>query len=264
MSNQTEKVMPTIQDLVNHMKKHKDAVIIVGDKIEQQIGKVMEPVIEGEESEQEKVFTRKALVKDTDKFWSYYFENIYYNDDTAPQVYEIIKSLKDDELAKTIISTDMRHQSMVASDMNLRGISTVISCSKCKHELESNEVESVKENKDSKCPKCKGKIRPNCLLYGENYHPDKIKGLTSAIFNEEEGKQVIPNTHTLMLIGVDMQEDLISEMYDNYLLVRERIEEPCYIVMITDREDDVRLFTPEFATTTDISGATERFAKLFK
>ena len=31
MSNQTEKVMPTIQDLVNHMKKHKD----VSEKLNQ-------------------------------------------------------------------------------------------------------------------------------------------------------------------------------------------------------------------------------------
>ena len=97
----------------------------------------------------------------------------------------------------------------------------------------------------------------------KNYHPANMKEFVHAIFKEEEGKETLPNTHTLILIGVDMQEDLIAEMYDNYLLVRDRIEEPCYIVMITDNEQEVTLFTPEFATVTDIDNAAKRFVDLF-
>jgi DNA-directed RNA polymerase subunit RPC12/RpoP len=262
MSNQVENKIPTINDLLTHMIKHKDAVVIIGDKIESQIGKVMEPVIEGEESEQEKVFNRKALVKDTKNFWEYYFNNIYYKDDTVPSVYKDIYSLKEKNIFKTIISTDMRHQSLIA-DFNLRGISTIIRCSKCDTKLSKEQIEKLKESNNYKCEKCNSRVRPDCLLYGENYHPKKIKDFTNAIFLEEEGKQVIPNTHTLVLIGVDMQEDLIAEMYDNYLLVKERIEEPCYIVMITDKEEDVRLFTPNFATTAEITNATKRLVELF-
>ena len=263
MSNQTEQKIPTINDLIAHMKKHEDAVIIIGDKIESHIGKTMEVVIEGEESEQEKVFTRKALVKDSENFWRYYFDNIHYKDDTKPSVYKDIYALKEKGLAKTIISTDMRHQSSIA-DLNLRGISTIIKCSKCENKLTDEQVENIKNTKDYKCPSCSSRIRPDCLLYGENYNAKKIKDFTDSIFFEEKGSHAIPNTHTLMLIGVDMQEDLISEMYDNYLLVKERIEDPCYIVMITDTVEDVKLFTPNFATTANITDATKRFINLFE
>lgn len=255
---------PTIKDLVNHMRKHKDAVIIIGDKIAPEIGKTMEPVIDGEESEQEKVFTRKALVKETNKFWDYYFRDIYYTDHNVPEVYKTINKFKQLNLAKFIISTDIRHQPIGTSDLDLRGISTVIRCNRCDSVMaESFIEEEMIENNNYKCPVCDNRLRPDCLLYGENYHPNKIKEMTRAIFKEEEGKEVIPNTHTLILIGVDMQEDLIAEMYDNYLLVRERIEEPCYIVMITDKEEEVRLFTPEFATAVDIEAATTRLIGYF-
>lgn len=260
---------PTIEDLVTHMKKHKDAVIIIGDKIAPEIGKTMAPVIDGEESEQEKVFTRKALVKETNKFWDYYFRDIYYTDHSVPDVYNTIYKFKQLELAKFIISTDIRHQPTGISDLDLRGVSTIIKCNRCDSAMEASymeesfiEEEMIGKN-NYKCPTCNNRLRPDCLLYGENYYPNKIKEMTRAIFKEEEGKEVTPNTHTLILIGVDMQEDLIAEMYDNYLLVRERIEEPCYIVMITDKEEEVRLFTPEFATAVDIEAATTRLIGYF-
>lgn len=262
MSNTIRKT-PSIEELITHMNKHKDAVIIIGDRISPEIGKTMLPVIEGEETEQEKIFTRKALVKESNKFWDYYFENIYYTDETVPEIYKNIAKLKKDGLAKNIISTDMRHQPINVSDLDLRGISTIIKCNKCDAVATESKIEDMKSERDYKCSACGNRLRPDCLLYGENYHPNKIKEFTKSIFKEEEDSKAIPNTHTLILIGVDMQEDLISEMYDNYLLVRERIEEPCYIVMITDKEEEVRLFTPEFATTTDINGAVERFVRLF-
>lgn len=255
---------PTIQDLIAHLKNYKDAVVIIGDKIHPEIGKRMEVVKEDEESEQEKLFTRKSMVKNPNSFWEYYFNNMYYDNDEFPDIYDEIKSIKDKhEIAKLIISTDIRHQAMRASDMDLRGTSTIIECSKCGAILTDKGILEMKDSKNYKCPQCKGRLRPNCLLYGENYSPIKVGMLTDAIFKSEEGKEVVPNTHTLILIGVDMQEDLISEMYDNYLLVRERTQEPCYIVMVTDNEADVKLFTPEFATTMDIEGATERLVNLF-
>ena len=254
---------PSIEELITHMNKHKDAVIVIGDRISPEIGKTMLPVIEGEETEQEKIFTRKALIKESNKFWDYYFENIYYTDETVPQVYSNINKLKKIGLAKNIISTDMRHQPANISDLELRGISTVITCNKCEAVATESKIEDMKLERDYKCPACGNRLRPDCLLYGENYHPNKIKLFTQSIFKQEDGEQATPNTHTLILIGVDMQEDLISEMYDNYLLVRERIEEPCYIVMITDNEQEVALFTQEFATVTDIDNAVKRFVDLF-
>lgn len=250
--------IPTIQELVEHIKLHKDAVVIIGEKVAPELGVNLVSDEDGE-----RIFNKKAMVKQPDEFWQFYFDNIKQKENTflaTPVVYTAVKDLKNKQLVSKVIATNTH--GMPICDINLKGTSNKIICNKCGNSISNITLEELKDNK-YKC-ECGNRLRPECLLYGENYHPANMRSFVSAIFNEEEGKETLPNTHTIILIGVDMAEDLISEMYDNYLLVRERTKDNCYLVMITDKEEDIRLFTPEFATSVDIDGATKRLVDLFK
>lgn len=260
------KILPTIEELVAHMKQHKDAVIIIGDKIASDYGKKFNSEISenpNEETEEEKILNRKNMVKNPSEFWSYYFDNIYYDERTMPGVYEDIYSLDHKGLVKTIISTDIRHAAATVADINLRGVSTIITCSKCGHALCKEEITNVKNSKEYKCPECGGRLKPECLLYKEKYYQKDTDAIKEALFNDENPKLVLPNTHTLILLGIDTQEDYLLELYESFLAVRNNTEEQVFVVMATDKEEDVLLFTPEFATMEDIDGSISRLAGLF-
>lgn len=255
--NNEKKIMPTIEDLVEHMQKYKDAVIIIGDKVanELNLGTVKDIADER--------FTRKAWTKDKYNFWKYYYENIYKDltDVELPQVYKNLHKINNKGLISSIIATNMH--GLYEGAINLKGISHKLKCSRCGKDMNNKTKEDLMANERAKnsCDECLGRVRPACLLYEENYHPANIKAVTEAIFKNEEQK---PNTHTLILVGVDMEEDLLAEIYDNYLLVRENTQDKCYIVMMSDNQAEIGMFTPEFATSSDIEGAFERFVNLFE
>lgn len=255
--------LPTIQDLIAHMKEYKDAVIIIGDKIAPEAGKKFSSIVSyDEETEEEKILNRKVMAKEPQKFWDYYFENIYYEDKSIPDVYKDIYKIDEKDLVKKIISTDIRHYASTISDINLRGISTLIICSKCGHMLNKEEIDSMKESKEYKCPECGGRIKPQCLLYKENYYKKDTDAIKEAIFDETDPKLVLPNTHTLILFGVDIQEDYLLELYESFLAVKNNTEDTIYTVMVTDNSAEISLFKPEFSTTEDIDASISRLVNL--
>ena len=152
---------PTIEELVQHMKKYKDAVVIIGEKVAPELGVNLVSDEDGE-----KTFNRKVMVKEPERFWDFYFENIQKNHNNfldTPVVYKAAIDFKNKELASKIIATNTH--GMPVCDINLKGVSNKVICNKCNEVLTTQALESLEENK-YKCH-CGGRIRPECLLYGE-------------------------------------------------------------------------------------------------
>ena len=161
-------------------------------------------------------FNRKNMVKDPQTFWSYYTENLMklysYNDITT----ETVESLLDLQLHKQVIDTniiDILNHTPVISPA---GKNRRLECVKCGKAYDAEKMYHQLKFQDTtlKCS-CGGNIKPTVLCFGEKYPLNVYNSVKDAIFVEENGK-VSLNTHTLIFIGVDFSDSLMSEIIDSY------------------------------------------------
>ena len=117
------------------------------------------------------------------------------------------------------------------------------------------------QEKVLKC-ECGGNIKPTVLYHGEKYSAPLYEKVKNAIFIEENGKPQL-NTHTLIFIGVDFTDSLVSELIDSYDALKDAQH---YTVIITDKlnRDDLIYYNPEFGVADDIDAALLRLMDLIK
>jgi hypothetical protein len=249
----------TPQDLVNHLNKYKDAVIIIGDAVVKDLN-----LFKVDETTKD-VYNRKTMVKEPDKFWKYYKENIFKGR---------LENTKEQDAINNLLVTDIANKVIVLSQegyfedlampydvISLKGNQRFTTCVKCN----SIQCLSHKFEPETKCKCCGGRIKPTVLMYGEDYGHAEYTAAKNAVFNEtEEGTKL--NTHTLIFIGVDFEEDIMHEFIENFDVIKKKYpEEPHYSVIIADNDTvSIGLYEPEFATDGDIAGSVERLITLIK
>ena len=244
-----------IKVLLNHLKQYKDAVVILGPDI------ANENVAVNEDSKDK--FNRKTMVRDPQKFWSYYAENLMkifsYNDITTSTV----EALLDLKLHSTVIDTNiievMNHTHVISP----AGKNNTLKCVKCGKSYNAENMYAQLKYQDTtlKCS-CGGNIKPTVLCMGEKYPLNVYNEVKDAIFTEENGK-VSLNTHTLIFIGVDFTDSLISEIIDSFDALKDANH---YTVVIADKDhrEDVIYYNPEFGVCDDIQQGVSRLIDLLK
>jgi len=242
-----------LEVLLSHLKEYKDAVIILGPDI----AKVNVEVTEDSKDS----FNRKTMVRDPQKFWSYYAENLMklysYNDITT----ETVEALLDLKLHSAVIDTNiidvLTHTNAIAP----AGKNRKLECVKCGKAYNAEEMYHQLKFQDStlKC-ECGGNIKPTVLCFGERYPMNIYNKVKDAIFTEENGK-VSLNTHTLIFIGVDFSDSLIQEVIDSFDALKDNNH---YSVIIADKEhrEDVIYYNPEFGACDDIGQGVSRLIEL--
>jgi hypothetical protein len=245
-----------LEVLLNHLKEYKDAVIILGPDIANQN-------ISVEEESSKESFNRKTMVRDPKSFWSYYVENLMklysYNDITT----ETVEALLDLKLHKQVIDTNIIDVLTHTPVISPAGKNRRLECVKCHKAYNAEEMYHQLKFQDTtlKCS-CGGNIKPTVLCFGEKYPLNVYNSVKEAIFLEENGK-VSLNTHTLIFIGVDFSDSLISEIIDSYDALKDNNH---YTVIITDKlnRDDLIYYNPEFGVADDLDLATNRLINLLK
>lgn len=243
-----------LEVLLNHLKEHKDAVIILGPDIANQN-------ISVEEESSKECFNRKAMVRDPKSFWSYYVENLMklysYNDITT----ETVEALLDLKLHKQVIDTNIIDILTHTPVISPAGKNRRLECVKCHKAYNAEEMYHQLKFQDTtlKCS-CGGNIKPTVLCFGEKYPLNVYNSVKEAIFLEENGK-VSLNTHTLIFIGVDFSDSLISEIIDSYDALKDANH---YTVVIADKDhrEDVVYYNPEFGVCDDIQQGVSRLIDL--
>jgi hypothetical protein len=242
-----------LEALLKHLKTYKDAVIILGPDIpNQDIGVT-------EESKDD--FNRKTMVRDPQKFWSYYVENLmklYSHQDITT---ETVESLLDLNLHSTVIDTNIIDVLTHTSVISPAGKNNRLECVKCHKAYNAEEMYHQLKFQDTtlKCS-CGGNIKPTVLCFGEKYPINIYNQVKNAIFTEEKGK-VSLNTHTLIFIGVDFSDSLISEIIDSFDALKDMNH---YTVVIADKDhrEDVIYYNPEFGVCDDIGQGVSRLIDL--
>jgi NAD-dependent SIR2 family protein deacetylase len=237
--------MNTLNELINHLKKHKDAIIIVGSAINS-----YDKNYTSEEFNYN--YNRKNLKRNPEKLWSFYYNNILtdidYND-----IYDMINKIDYDLLVNQNINGPINNKAL-----NIHGHINKYICPKCKTIYSSNSFED--NTTIPTCEICGKALKPSVLLTGERYDQTEFDNL----------KQKIINTHSLILIGMDYTEQPLLDLIADYGDIKSQInangnsEEERVLVAIQNEEEE---FDPnqitfcEFLVKDNIEDALTRLLK---
>lgn len=199
----------TLQDLVLHMVRHKDALVILGrDSV-----KSISPSYDIQEYLL--ALNKKHLRRNKEIFWSYFIDKCFIDplttmSNTQSSILDLIKyglvknvvSISDDGLLEPCIPED--------NFIQLHGNVSKFVCqrSTC---LKANDHSVIlpltNNNPVPSCMYCGNQyLRPSMLLPGENY--DQEKYLKTA--------DLIDNTHTILSIGLDYKVHVINNLLGGY------------------------------------------------
>ena len=251
-----------INQLIENLKKNKDAVVIIGDKA------IKELDLYKIDEKSKKDLNKKKMVKEPKKFWEFYKQNIICNtrkSEAGNNLSDLIKT----GVVKTVI--DLNYNGEITSPLgsntrviNLKGIFDIYRCMSCDTTYTSLDEDAINSNKVLKC-KCGGKIAPTVTMFGEKYLEKHTKAIKDSIFIEEND-EIKLNTHCLIFIGVDFEEDYMHEIIESYVAIKSEVstnENPYFLVMITEKDGvSIEYYQPEFATYTGIADSIVRLTKM--
>lgn len=245
-----------IDVLIKHLKTHKDAVIILGPDI------VNKDISVKEESKDD--FNRKNMVKKPEKFWSYYVDNLMSIFECKNKTTQNIEKLLNLNIHENVIDTNIIN--ILDKSYNViapTGKNDTLECVKCSKKYNSIELKGQLKTQDTtlKCD-CGGNIKPTILCFGEKYPLNTYNKVKDAIFIEENNTPKL-NTHTLIFVGVDFSDTLMSEIIDSYDALKDNQH---FTVVIADKghRDDVIFYNPEFGVCDELDQAISRLIDLLK
>ncbi len=250
-----------IEALINHLKEYKDAVIVLGPDIIKDT--VYCEINEGTYDS----YNRKLMIKEPNKFWNFYVSKVMMpmaaTNKMTVQINKLIdmnihSCILDTNIVKTVRDDDKRDDLISPNGKN-----NILECVKCHKHLEAHKMvnDLTEIQKPLKC-ECGGNIKPTVLYHGEKYNMNIYKAVKDAIFTEENGKPELV-THTLIFIGVDFTDSLVSELIDSYDALK---DDNHYTVIVTDKlsREDIYYYNPEFGVTDDIDAAIKRLIDIIK
>lgn len=236
-----------VKELIEHMRKYKDTLILFGEN-----GLKTPPNIDSS------ILTNKNLVREPDKFWSHYFENLLVSDD-ASDAQKVIMHLDKEGLLSGIINLTFDDKFQNSNMLiNIHGLASEFKCSSCKITYTKEYVTSFESG--VKCEVCGKPLRPNILLTGERYFEDKFNAF----------KQMVLNTHTLFIVGLDWNEDAIVELIASFGEMKDmrNLREPDKRIMVSVGADEVADMSEignfEFIVHGDVNESMIRFAENLK
>lgn len=253
----------TINDLLKNLKNNKDAVIVIGDKAVEELN------LYAINEESKKMLNKKKMVKEPKYFWKHYRENIAV-DKGCSQVEASLLELMSLGCVKTVV--DLNYTGYITTlnstdteVIQLKGDKDKYRCMSCGKEDDYTE-DMLNTLSMLKC-ECKGKIAPSVIMFGEKYLQKNVQAIKDAIFTEEDGKVTL-NTHCLIFVGVDFEEDYMHELIESYSAIKSEVstdEDPYFCVMISEKDGvSIEYYQPEFATFEDIPGALNRLIAQLK
>lgn len=243
----------TVKDLVEHLNKYKDAVIIVGPG-------ALAPQDKNEYSIEEfnNNYNRKALVREPQKMWDFFNDKM--RKEISEETFNTYRAIKQFDDITALIIDQNTNAPMMAKKADLHGSLHNFKCNKCKISYTSNYIYDCEEEVHE-CEVCGGTIRPTALLSGERYD--------NAIFLDVQEK--IKASHTVILIGMDYTEEslmqLIAEYGDvkSFINAKEEGEEKMLVSIQTKEEefDPNEMAFFEFIVRDNIEDALKRLKKAF-
>lgn len=253
--------MKTVKDLVQHLNKYEDAVIIVGPGALANQDKNDYSIEEFNDN-----YNRKALVREPNKMWDFFNKNM--KKDISEETLNTYRAIKAFDDVTALIIDQNTNSPMMSKKADLHGSIHNFKCNKCKISYTTNYVygaeeghEEYEEGRIVECEVCGGAIRPTALLSGERY--DNVMFL--------DIQEKIKASHTLILVGMDYTEEALMQLIAEYGDVKSFInsqetgEEKMLVSIQTNEEefDPNEMTFFEFIVKGDITDALLRLKSAF-
>ena len=242
--------MRTVKDLVSHLNKYKDAVIILGPgALEVKDNYSIEEFNEN--------YTRKALVREPEKLWNFFIDKMYREATSKEEdLFKTIKFFED--ITGLVINQNMIAHT-IGNSIDLHGSIHKFICPKCKINYTTDYIFS-REPYECECEVCGATLRPTALLSGERYNKLELNKIEDAILS----------THTIILIGMDYTEEALMKLIAHYgdvkSFINEKGEEQKVLVSIQTQEEELNpneMANSELIVRDDIQSALNRLRDNF-
>lgn len=252
-----------LKNLIENLSKNKDAVVVIGERAIKELN--LFPIKDNTKN----VLNKKNMVRKPKEFWEYYRDNIANQVvDTSKSENALLELLKTKSI-KTVI--DLNYTGYISESckdvdiIQLKGDMHTYRCMSCNKEADFT-MNMFDTSTMLKC-ECGGKIAPSVTLFGDKYLDKNIQAVKDSIFIED-GDKVKLNTHCLIFIGVDFEEDYINELIDSYDAIKREVStdtDPYFTVIITDNDwTSIEYYQPEFATNEHIAESIVRLTAQIK
>lgn len=253
-----------------NLLKNKDAVVIIGNDL------VRDAHLFHATENNQKTYSRKQMIKDPEHFWEFYKLNVAENvrnrtgNDNQKALLELLKL----GVVKTII--DMNYDGYMKDNVpnnieyiQLKGDRRELFCTKCGAILPyQNEIsgEKVLIHSDfSEDIQCEGRVQPTVPFYGSKISKELWNQIVNSIFDTSDPQNPKLKTHALILIGIDLTEDILSELVESYQAARGKNTLQHLLIAITyNSPQTIQLLNAEFGTTDDIDKSILRLKELLK
>ena len=237
-----------LETMKENLLKYKDAVVIVGNDV------VREAHLFHATENNEQAYSRRNMVKNPKEYWSLYKMNIAENsrNKTGTKEQKALLELLELGIVKTVI------------DVNFDGY---LKCNKKIPYDNSITGEKVLVHSDLEDTDCSGKVQPTVPHYNSKVPRETWNNILYSIFDEESLKnnKYVPNTHALILVGVDIGEDIVGDIIDTYKVSRGKNNLQHLLIAVTYKSPQlVDMLEAEFGTADEIDESLLRLKQLLE
>ena len=112
-----------------------------------------------------------------------------------------------------------------------------------------------------------GKVQPTVPHYNSKVPKGTWHDILCSIFEEEDLKEnrYVPKTHALILIGVDIDEDIVGDIIDTYKVSRGKNNLQHLLIAVTYKSPQlVDMLEAEFGTADEIDESLLRLKQLLE
>ena len=261
-----------LETMKENLLKYKDAVIIVGNDA------VREAHLFHATEHNEQVYSRKNMVKNPKEYWTLYKMNIAETErnKTGTKEQKALLELLDLDIVSTVI--DANYDGYLKDNIpdnvqyiQLKGDRRELFCTKCGKILPYNDNitgEKVLTHKDfDESTSCMGKVQPTVPHYNSKVPKGTWHDILCSIFEEEDLKdnKYVPKTHALILVGIDLDEDIIGDIIDTYKVSRGKNTLQHLLIAITYKSpQQIDILEAEFGTADEIDESLLRLKELLE
>ena len=259
-----------LEAMKTNLLKNKDAVVIVGNDL------VRDAHLFHATENNQKTYSRKQMIKDPENFWKFYLTNIAENErnKTGNENQQALIDLLNTGIVKTVI--DMNYDGYIkdhiTSDVQyiqLKGDRRELFCTKCGEIVPYNKEISGKKvlthNDCNENCQCEGRLQPTVPFYGSKISKQLWNQIVESIFDTTNPENPQPRTHALILIGIDLTEDILSELVESYQAARGKKNLEHLLIAITYHSPQtLQLLNVEFGTSDEIDKSLIRLKEFLK
>lgn len=261
-----------LESMKENLLKFKDAVVIIGNDA------VRDAHLFHATKQNEVAYSRRNMVKNPQEYWNLYKMNIAENEKnkTGTKEQKALLELLELGVVKTVIDVNYDgylkdHMPENINYIQLKGDRRELFCTKCGAVLPySTEITGDKiltHNDYAEGIQCDGKVQPTVPHYNSKVPKNVWDSIMYSIFDEEHLKknEFVPNTHALILVGIDIAEDVVGDLVDLYKLARGKNTLQHLLIAVTYKSPQlIDMLEAEFGTIDEIDESLLRLKELLK